>query len=89
MIARDPALLSGTDGADWYATSLTAWKDEVVRVSKQTADLTPYAAMRMIGHEKLDDNVSVTTYENGDQVFVSYGNTDAGSGTGLHDQGGG
>ena len=29
--------------------------------------------MRMTGYEKLDADLAVTTYENGDQVFVNRG----------------
>ena len=77
LIARDPALLSGTDGADWFSMSLSAWQEDVVRIAKQMEALAPYAALRMTGHEKISADVSVTTYENGDRVFVNYGKTDA------------
>ena len=77
LIARDPALLSGTDGADWFAMSLSAWQEDVVRIAKQMEALAPYAALRMIGHERISADVSVTTYENGDRVIVNYGKTDA------------
>lgn len=73
LISRDPALLSGTDGADWYAMSLNEWQDDVARVAAQMEVLAPYAAMRMTGYEKLDADLAVTTYENGDQVFVNRG----------------
>ncbi len=77
LIARDPALLSGTDGADWFATSFDAWREDVVRIAGQMEELTPYAFMRMTGHERLSADVSVTTYENGDRVFVNYGKAPA------------
>ena len=77
LIARDPALLSGTDGADWFAMSLSTWQEDVIRIAKQMEALAPYAALRMIGHERINANVSITTYENGDRVFVNYGKTDA------------
>ena len=77
LISRDPALLSGTDGADWYAMSIGEWKDDVLRVARDMERLEPYAGMRMIGHERLENNLSVTLYENGDQVFVNYGSEDA------------
>ena len=73
LIARNPALLSGTDGADWYATSLDAWQEDILRVCEEMKPLAPYASMRMTGHERLDRNLTVTTYENGDRVFVNYG----------------
>ena len=76
LIARDPALLSGTDGADWYSTSLSAWRGDVISVDKQLKALGRYAAMRMTGHERPEKGVSVTTYENGDRVYVNYGTTD-------------
>ena len=76
LIARDPALLAGTDGADWFSMSLSAWQEDVIRISKQIEALAPYATMRMIGHEKIDANVSVTTYENGDRVLVNDGTAD-------------
>ena len=76
LIARDPALLSGTDGADWYATSLNAWKEDVIRIAGQVEALRPYASMRMTGHERLSADLSVTTYENGDRVYVNYGTVD-------------
>ena len=77
LIARDPALLQGTDGADWYAMSLGAWREDVIKVSRRMESLNPYAVMRMVGHERLDKDLSVTTYENGDRVLVNHGYTDA------------
>ncbi len=77
LIYRDPALLSGTDGADWYATSVSAWREDVIRVAEQMKQLSHYASMSMTGHERLTADLSVTTYENGDRVYVNYGNTDA------------
>ncbi len=76
LIARDPALLSGTDGADWYSTSLSEWRGDVISVNAQLKTLAQYAAMRMTGHERPEKGVSVTTYENGDRVYVNYGATD-------------
>ncbi|MBQ6563247.1 MAG: hypothetical protein IJL88_04990 [Clostridia bacterium] len=73
LIARDPALLSGTDGADWYSTSLSAWYDDVIDVDVRLKELGRYAAMRMVSHERPAKDVSVTTYENGDRVYVNYG----------------
>ncbi len=77
LIMRDTALLSGTDGADWFSMAFIEWKGDVVRIAKQMEALAPYAAMRMIGHERISADVSVTTYENGDRVFVNYGKKDA------------
>ncbi len=77
LIARDPALLAGTDGADWYAMSLSDWKDDVVRIAKVMEPLAPYAVMRMTGHERVSDTTAITTYENGDRVYVNYGPTEA------------
>ena len=76
LIARDPALLSGTDGADWYSTSLSAWYDDVIDVDVRLKELGRYAAMRMVSHERPAKDVSVTTYENGDRVYVNYGTKD-------------
>ncbi|MBQ2463164.1 MAG: hypothetical protein II504_12075, partial [Clostridia bacterium] len=66
-------LLSGTDGADWYSTSLSAWYDDVIDVDVRLKELGRYAAMRMVSHERPAKDVSVTTYENGDRVYVNYG----------------
>jgi hypothetical protein len=57
--------------------SLSSWQEDVVRIASQMEALAPYAAMRMIGHERISADVSVTTYENGDRVIVNYGKTDA------------
>ena len=76
LIARDPALLSGTDGADWYSTSLNDWRGDIMDVDARLKALSDYAAMRMTGHERPAKDVSVTTYENGDRVFVNYGTKD-------------
>ena len=77
LIARDPSLLSGTDGADWFAMSLDAWRADVLRVSAEMESLNRYASMRLVGHESLSDTLAVTTYENGDQVYVNYGEAEA------------
>ena len=76
LIARDPSLLSGTDGADWYSTSLSEWRPDVIAVNARLQELARYAAMRMTGHERPEKDVSVTTYENGDRVYVNYGDKD-------------
>jgi len=77
VIAGDTALLSGTDYASWHAASLDAWREEIKNTAAWLAPLGRYAGMQMTGHERVTDNLSATTYLNGDIVLVNYGSEDA------------
>jgi len=68
--------LAMADTAAYYSTAFDLWKDDVLAIWQE---LSPYLkATRgqfITGHEKLQEGVTLTTYENGVQVLVN--NTDA------------
>ncbi len=70
-------LLQETDYSGFYAADYTAWREKaaeiIIRYQTEMAGLncTP-----ITGHERLTENVAVTTYGNGTKVYVNYGDED-------------
>ena len=53
------------------------WKEETIEtILKYQKDMSGLNRQRITGHEKLEDGVSVTVYEDGTKVYVNYNDTE-------------
>lgn len=64
--------LKGTDYEHVFTSQYEIWKARIVEEYHQFQQLAPLWGYRMIRHEKLQEGVFATTYENGTEVIVDY-----------------
>lgn len=70
----DPSIIKNTDYDDLYSAYYRDWFDDAVRVYREAnAVLGSVRGQMILNHEKLTEDVYRTTYENGRQVIVNYG----------------
>lgn len=63
---------------EYYASDFAAWHDRMMDIyNRYNSEMGHVFNQQMTGHEKLDDNLSCTVYEDGTKVYVNYGFTDA------------
>lgn len=63
---------------EYYASDFAAWHDRMMEIyNRYNRELGHVFNQQMTGHEKLDDTISCTVYEDGTKVYVNYGFTDA------------
>ncbi len=61
----------------FYSCLYEDWKDDMIKVYKTVSDaLSAVGNARMTSHEKLSDNVYVSYYSNGTEIYVNYGDKD-------------
>ena len=74
FMAEDASVTRETVYTGLYGTSFDSWEEEakkaVLRYQEEAKGLN---RQRIIGHEYLTGNVTVTTYEDGTKVYVNYG----------------
>jgi len=62
---------------EYYASDFAAWHDRMMEIySRYDSEMGHVFGQEMTGHEKLDENLSCTVYEDGTKVYVNYGFTD-------------
>ncbi len=67
-------ILQESDYSGYYSANYDAWKDHAQEViARYQREMTGLNQLRITGHEALEGNVNVTTYENGTKVYVNYG----------------
>lgn len=72
-ICGDNSLLKDTDFDSLYSVSFDVWKDKAVEIWKKVNDATGSLRGQLIlRHEKLEDGVYRTTFEDGTQIVVNY-----------------
>lgn len=63
---------------EYYASDFAAWHDRMMEIyNRYNSEMGHVFNQQMTGHEKLDDSLSCTVYEDGTKVYVNYGFTDA------------
>lgn len=82
FMAEDTRVLRDSDYSNYTSSGYTFWKDQLIpmilRYQQETRGLN---RLRITGHERLSEDVVVTTYEDGTKVYVNYGSTDFRKGT--------
>jgi hypothetical protein len=74
---EDSSKLIYTNSAQIYSSQYSAYKDDIIRYNeefKQINDTVKDAFM--IKHERLDNGVTVVSYNNGVNIYINYSNTD-------------
>lgn len=77
FFAQDGKVLQDTTHTNFFGASYASWAEEFAE------DVTAYQAataglnqQRIVSHQKLDDNITVTGYEDGTKVYVNYSDRD-------------
>ena len=70
---------------EYYAACFDTWKDKFEKIYKRyDSELGPVKNSVIIDHDFLEDDVTVTTYDNNYQVFVNFGYVDYTDDDGLY-----
>jgi len=72
LTKQSSSLLFRTGANSIYSSKYETWQDEILRQYRAMENLAPLITQFITGHEKIDEGVFVTTYENGMQVIVNY-----------------
>lgn len=64
--------LKNTDYLNYYAVSYENWKDEIQEVAIEIDAMRDLWGKKIINHEVTEDGIRITTYENGEKVYVNY-----------------
>ena len=70
---------------EYYAACFDTWKDKFEKIYKRyDSELGPVKNSKIIDHDFLEDDVTVTTYDNNYQVYVNFGYVDYTDDDGLY-----
>ena len=84
FMAEEATILQDTFHTGFFGAGYDAWSEEAVRIiTAYQADMAGLNRTPIVDHEVLTSDVSVTTYENGAQVWVNYGTTDYAAGANV------
>ena len=73
LTKEDPSLLQNTNSNSVYSSRYDLYKDEIVEYYESTKKLADEVeGAKISNHEILDNDVHVTTYDNGVVVYVNY-----------------
>ncbi len=74
FIAKDAKVLQDTLHSSLFGAYYTGWKDDVIqKINQYQADMAGLNQQRIVSHEQLTKNLTVTGYEDGTKVYVNYG----------------
>lgn len=63
---------------EYYASDFAAWHDRMMEIyNRYNSEMGHVFNQEMVDHEKLEGDLSCTTYEDGTKVYVNYSFTDA------------
>ena len=75
FMAEDPRILTDSVYSSYAGASYTNWRDHAIEmILRYQKEMTGLNSQRIIGHERVTENVTVTTYQDGTKVYVNYGN---------------
>lgn len=70
-------ILQNTQYSQYFGADYDAWHDRMVEIyNRYNQEMGHVFCQRMTDHEKLQEKLSCTTYEDGTKVYVNYGYTD-------------
>lgn len=70
---EDSSALIYTNSADKYSTKYTTYKDSIIQYDKEFRALNDVIGdANIVNHEKLENGVTVVTYNNGVKVYINY-----------------
>lgn len=76
LTAQSPYVLQKTDLNYLLSTQFSAWETEIVDMTERLAELNGLNDRFIVGY-RTEGDVTVTTYDNGVQVYVNFGTVDA------------
>lgn len=77
FIAESEKRLQETDFTEYYASNFDNWKDKMQNIySRYNSEMKNTCNVRIDKHEFLNDDVTMTTFENGNSVIVNFGYVD-------------
>ena len=76
MTAQRDAL-QDTDYQKYFSLCWADWEQEIKDVLTELKSLDDVLGQRIVSHERLSAEVYATTFENGETVYVNYGQEDA------------
>lgn len=77
FMSEDTQILQDTFHSNFYGAYYTDWSEKATEmVNQYQADMEGLNNQRIVNHEALTKDVTVTVYENGTSVYVNYGGED-------------
>lgn len=74
FMAESTTVLQDTTYSCYTASGYANWKDQVIpMITRYQADMKGLNQQQITGHERLNENVTVTAYADGTKVYVNYG----------------
>ena len=73
ITSENSSALIYTNSSDLYSTEYSTYRDTIIEYDaalREVADAVGDACI--VGHEKLENDVTVVTYDNGTAVYVNY-----------------
>ena len=77
FMAEDTRILQDTLHSGYYAAYYDSWKDNAIAtITRYQSDMAGLNQQSIVDHRRLDNGVTITTYEDGTKVFVNYSDRD-------------
>lgn len=77
FMAENTRILQDTLHSGFYAAYYKDWAEDACEmIAKYQTEMAGLNTMKIVDHDLLTEDVSVTGYENGAKVYVNYGETD-------------
>ncbi len=73
VMAADSEALLDTDLSSYYSVAFGDWEEELKSVLAEAKELEGALGQKMTGHRQLSQQVYATTYEDGTEIYVNYG----------------
>ena len=82
FMEKDTKILQDSMFSCYRAAKYQPWKEEVIAmITRYQKEMSGLNRQAITGHERLNEDVAVTTYADGTQVYVNYGMKDYSAGT--------
>ena len=82
FMEKDTKILQDSMFSCYRAAKYQPWKEDVIAmITRYQKEMSGLNRQEITGHERLNEDVAVTTYADGTQVYVNYGMKDYSAGT--------
>ena len=77
FMAENTRVLQETEYSCYTASGYDYWRNQVIpMITRYQQEMKGLNSLRIAGHERLEEEVTLTTYEDGTKVYVNYGSTE-------------
>ena len=77
FMAADTKVLRDTNYSCYTSSGYTYWKEQIIpMIVRYQAEMAGLNQQRITNHERVTENVTVTTYADGTKVYVNYGDAE-------------